>query len=162
MSNDLLDAKRWPHIYLYEVACRCRYSDCPYKTLEQVLAVIDPDILDVVEYLRAHFGGRPLLITSGVRCQRHNRAEGGAEASPHVPTLLAQIGNDRRSYAVDISIVGYFASPRGMRNEIRKIYPNIRIGWMQYSKWVHLDFAFRHPYKNHPDMVKHWIVAGEW
>jgi hypothetical protein len=164
-ANVLLDPQRWPHIYLYEVACRCRHDDCPYKSREQVMAVIDPNILDVVEVLRADFGGTPLLINSAIRCHRHNIEVNGADFSPHEPQALCKDVSPgtgpKRSYGVDISIAGHFNSPRGMRDRIRGIYSDIRIGWMEYQAWCHLDFAFRHPYKN-AVMTKHWVRGGEW
>ncbi len=43
-------------------------------------AAVHPDLVDALQALRDHIG-KPLSITSGFRCNRHNKAVGGAEQS---------------------------------------------------------------------------------
>ena len=156
--SDLLDP-RWPHIALYEIACKCRHTNCKYKTREQVLNAIDHRILDVFEIIRAELGGNPIRINSAIRCKWHNKDIGGAKYSPHVPQKLA--GGGVRSYALDLSIVGHFSSPKQMRDFIREIYPYIRIGWKRYQSFVHIDMAYKHEPKN-KTMKRNWVKGGEW
>lgn len=45
-------------------------------------AAVHPDLVDALQTLRDRIG-KPLSITSGFRCNRHNKAVGGAEQSFH-------------------------------------------------------------------------------
>ena len=53
--------------------------------------VVSPQLLAILERLRAGAGGRPLTIVSGFRCVPHNRAVGGAPLSRHVAGDAADI-----------------------------------------------------------------------
>jgi hypothetical protein len=66
-----------------------------------------------------------------------------------------------RSYAIDVSIIGHFRTPREMRNEARKLDSEIRIGWKTYNSFCHFDFAFNYPHKNE-EMKRRWVKGGEW
>mgnify|MGYP000181511648 CR=1 FL=1 len=46
-------------------------------------AAVHPDLVDALQTLRDRIG-KPLSITSGFRCNRHNKAVGGAKASKHM------------------------------------------------------------------------------
>lgn len=50
-----------------------------------------PQLLDVLERIRALRGGRPLRIVSGFRCVPHNAAVGGANSSRHFHADAADI-----------------------------------------------------------------------
>lgn len=69
-----------PHFRLREFQCRC----CG-------LVRIEPELVAALERLREALGGRPLLITSGWRCSRHNAAVGGAARSRHLAGRAADI-----------------------------------------------------------------------
>jgi len=43
---------------------------------------MDPELIKLLERIRSHFG-KPVRITSGYRCENHNRAVGGATYSQH-------------------------------------------------------------------------------
>ena len=60
------------HFSLGEFACRCGCG----------LALADPSLVTLLEKIREKMG-RPIIITSGVRCERHNRFVGGSENSSH-------------------------------------------------------------------------------
>ncbi|MBN1881070.1 MAG: hypothetical protein JW885_02765 [Deltaproteobacteria bacterium] len=160
--HELLDESRWPHIYVYEIACRCDNELCPYKTREQIINVIDPRVLDFYERLRAHLGGRPLSINSAIRCSPHNHAVGGVRYSPHMVWKLGTKDGKKQAYAIDVSIIGHFSSPRQMRDEARTLDPDVRIGWKKYNTFCHFDFAFNHPYMVHEEMRRNWVRGGEW
>mgnify|MGYP000586731683 CR=1 FL=1 len=59
-----------------ELACRCRTPECDGVD-------IDPVFLLRVDRIRHRFG-KPLAVTSGVRCKKHNMLVGGSARSQHV------------------------------------------------------------------------------
>jgi hypothetical protein len=73
-----------PHFAEEEFACRC----CG-------LVRVNVRLVQMLEQLRECLGGRPVIITSGYRCEEHNRAVGGARNSQHL------LGN-----AADIVVAG--------------------------------------------------------
>ena len=72
-----------------EFACRCGCG----------LSKLDPKLIEILDAARLKFG-RPIIISSGTRCARHNAAIGGAKNSAHL------IGPDGFSHAVDIRVHG--------------------------------------------------------
>lgn len=64
-----------------EFACHC--GKCKLKP-------INPDLVDLLEDVRRHFG-RPVTIMSGYRCEAHNKAVGGAKNSQHMLGIAADI-----------------------------------------------------------------------
>lgn len=103
------------HFTRQEFACKCgRYCD-GYP------AAMDENLIRIADAVRAHFG-RPALVSSGLRCKRHNEAVGGVSNSRHLTgkamdfyipgvsagDLLAyvqQIPGIRYAYAIDGSCV---------------------------------------------------------
>lgn len=73
-GNGLADGYLSPHIKITEMDCNhCgQYGD-----------LTSEELLDVIEDVRSHFGGKPVTINSGVRCDQHNAAVGGASNSRH-------------------------------------------------------------------------------
>lgn len=105
----------------YEFACRC----CGAWEVEPELVILCQSIRDGV--------GVPLEITSGVRCQRHNRIVGGAKNSYHIPRK----GKGR---AVDIT---FAQSDRRVRENILRLYvlaDRADAGGIGlYPTWIHID-----------------------
>ena len=66
-----------------ELECKCGCGKCD----------MDLELLDALQALRDRLGF-PLSITSGFRCEEHNKKVGGARASKHL-----------KGQAVDISIM---------------------------------------------------------
>lgn len=62
---------------------RCKCGDCSCDT-------VDAELIRVLEFVRRHFD-RPISITSGVRCEDHNRRVGGSKNSQHVLGRAADI-----------------------------------------------------------------------
>jgi len=84
--------------------------------------IIDQRLIDKLELLRAELG-RPIIITSGYRCPKHNREVGGVVNSQHI------LGK-----AVDIKVRG--VSPKKVGEVARKIgFSFIKV----YSSWTHID-----------------------
>lgn len=72
------------HFTWAEFDCRCGCQTRPSRQqLKKVCAAL--------ETLRAALGGHPLLVTSGFRCEAHNRAVGGAEGSYHRKSMAADV-----------------------------------------------------------------------
>ncbi len=77
--NDFMVA---PHFSLREFECRC----CRRVQLATRLVLL-------LEDLRAH-RGRPIVITSGYRCDAHNRIAGGVSGSLHLRGQAVDIVSD--------------------------------------------------------------------
>ena len=85
-SSSGWDQARWPDFRSAEIACPC----CR-------ITIVDPVALDALQRLRDAMGS-PLIINSGHRCIRHNRAVGGAPHSRHLgggAFDIAVAGHDR-------------------------------------------------------------------
>jgi len=78
---------RWPHFSAKELSCKCGGRYCRGQYFH------NPDFLDGLEAIRGDMG-RPLVLTSGRRCERHNRAVGGAARSQHMIAIAADIELD--------------------------------------------------------------------
>jgi hypothetical protein len=102
-----------PHFSLYEFECRC---------CRRVL--IENRLVRMLEELRGVWG-RPLVITSGYRCERHNREVGGAVRSLHPLGRAADIDVDPsfQDEIVKIAVVLNFY----------EIIPNYRKGYIHLS-----------------------------
>jgi len=61
-----------------EFACRCGCG----------LRLISPFIVDTLQEIRTEYG-KSIEINSGVRCEKHNKEEGGKEDSEHLPQIAA-------------------------------------------------------------------------
>lgn len=64
----------FPHFQRREFACRC---GCGYDN--ENLKVVK-----ILEDIRTHFGGKPVIVTSGCRCVKHNNKVGGIKGSKHL------------------------------------------------------------------------------
>ncbi len=71
-----LKRKLTKNILQKEVDCKCQYPDC-------LNTFINERSLDSFEKLRVSCGHRKIRITSGYRCQRHNRNVDGEDNSRH-------------------------------------------------------------------------------
>lgn len=65
-----------PYFLPKEFACKCGRSDCDAPPM-------DLEFLDLLDKLREKWG-KPMVITSGVRCVFHNKNIGGAKRSQHL------------------------------------------------------------------------------
>ena len=70
------------HFTAHEFACHC----CG-KLPDNGMA---PALIELLENTRAHFGV-PIVINSGYRCPKHNKAVGGALHSQHMEGTAADI-----------------------------------------------------------------------
>lgn len=63
-----------PHFKKEEMTCKC---GCGQNNT-------DLRLMQILEQIRSHFGDRPVIITSGCRCSKHNAEVGGVQGSRHV------------------------------------------------------------------------------
>jgi len=98
----------------HEFACRC---ECDTGTIAQ-------DLVEVLQEVRDHFG-KPMTITSGIRCETHNAKIGGAQSSKHITGM-----------ASDFKVKD--TEPEVVYRWLDERYPDT-YGLGLYNSWVHLD-----------------------
>lgn len=69
------------HFKKSEFACKC---GCGFDE-------VDLKLVRLLEDIREHFGGKPLSISSGCRCAKHNKKVGGVQGSRHVQGKASDI-----------------------------------------------------------------------
>ena len=97
-----------------EFTCSC---GCGFNT-------VDYELVNILQVVRDHFK-KPIAITSGCRCARHNRKVGGSENSLH------RIGR-----AADFKVIG--VEPEEVYKALDQYLKN-RCGLGLYKSWVHVD-----------------------
>lgn len=70
----------WPHFSREEMRCRCGCGR----------ADVDPAFMDRLELLRVEYG-KPMIVTSGFRCEDHNAAVAGKARSGHLTGMAVDI-----------------------------------------------------------------------
>lgn len=91
-------------------------------------ADIDPELIRRLEILRRLCGNRPIMITSGYRCAKHNAEVGGAHNSQHVKGQAADI-------KVKIS-KGKYMDPERVAVKAREAgFTFVKV----YPTWTHCD-----------------------
>lgn len=102
------------HFRRSEFACTC---GCGFKS-------VDVELVEKLEKIRDHFGGKPVKITSACRCISHNHSIGSEPTSQHV-----------RGLAADFKIKGI--SPQIIYDYINQWHDDGGLGI--YDTWVHID-----------------------
>ncbi|MBI5410156.1 MAG: hypothetical protein HZA14_12400 [Nitrospirae bacterium] len=102
-----------------EFACKCGCG----------MADISHDLVTVLDKIR-EMVGRPLVIASGCRCDKHNQAEGGKEDSAHCNGLAVDIRVNDSHERHDLLL---FAIQQGIQ----------RIGIAK--TFIHIDIATTKP-----------------
>jgi len=115
--------------HFYDSEFRCRCGGCEYRAPHQHL-------LDGLEMLRSIVGGRPVNITSGGRCPRHNRDVGGAPLSQHLTAIL---GIPTPPKAADVWVVN--CTPRQVFNAALLVpqFAGGGMGYYPFGGFVHVD-----------------------
>lgn len=106
------------HFSTLEFACSC---GCGFGLEVDDVA---PQLVALLEDLRARAGGRPIHINSGCRCPTRNREVGGVRNSQHL-----------RGTAADIVIAGMH--PDEVADLVEAMLPNGGLG--RYPSFTHLD-----------------------
>lgn len=102
-----------------EFKCKCGGKYCngyPVEMQEKVVKAADK--------VREHFG-KPMTVSSGIRCTRHNAAVGGVSNSRHL-----------QGKAIDFCISGFSAS--SVLAYVQTL-PEIRYTYAINSNYVHMD-----------------------
>ena len=127
LESALLDAIRpeenhwWdavPHFRKEEFACKCGQFCDGYP------AEPDKILVEAAEKVRNHFAS-PVLISSGLRCQTHNKNVGGAAKSRHLSGKAMDFRVQSRNAQEVLSFV--------------KTLPEIRYCYAINSQYVHMD-----------------------
>jgi uncharacterized protein YcbK (DUF882 family) len=107
-----LDIRLSEHFTQSEFTCKCGCGET--KVNMQLIIKLE----ELRERLKV-----PIIITSGYRCEKHNREVGGVKHSQHL------YGN-----AVDIKVKGY--TPEQVAKIVKEVgFSFVRI----YKSWVHVD-----------------------
>ena len=88
------------------------------------LDTVDAALPGVLEAVRERFGGLPMTIHSGHRCEEHNRSVGGAAGSQH---LLGR--------ACDFTVKG--VDPRVVADFVKGKFDWMSVG--DYAGFTHID-----------------------
>lgn len=99
------------HFDRAEFACQCK---CGEDTVDALL-------LEALEAIRNHFE-KPIRVTSGFRCKRHNERIGGSKNSQHT-----------KGRAADIVVSG--TSP----SDVADLAEDLGMSVGRYSTFTHLD-----------------------
>ena len=90
---------------------------------------VPQELLMMLEDVRAHFGGKPVTITSGYRCKIHNDNCGSSEGSWHRY-------HTPEEGAADLQVKD--VTPSQVYNYLVTTYPD-RCGVGRYDSFTHLD-----------------------
>lgn len=100
----------FPHFKRKEFACNC---GCGFDN-------IDPTIVSILEDIRSHFGDKPIIVTSGCRCERYNDSlKGSIKGSKHT-----------KGKAVDFYIKGKSTSVTEVLSYCKQL---VREGKLKYT-----------------------------
>lgn len=102
-----------------EFVCKCGGKYCKGDSAE-----MEEKLLKVADRVREHFG-KPITVTSGVRCQQHNKNVGGVSNSRHLT-----------GKAMDYSVSGFSAS--SVLPYVQS-QPEIRYAYAIDSGHIHMD-----------------------
>jgi len=87
---------------------------------------IDPVLVAKLEVLRSLLADKPIIVTSGYRCESHNQTVGGAVDSQHL-----------KGKAADIVVKGL--KPYQVYYYADKVFANSGVGF--YKTHIHVDTA---------------------
>ena len=96
----------------FECKCGCGFDE------------VNPKLLKVLTEIRTHFD-QPVVITSGNRCEKHNKYVGGVKNSKHI-----------KGIAADIKVKGI--DPEDVLAYLDSKYSDT-LGVGVYSSWTHVD-----------------------
>ena len=102
------DIELSPHFRSGEFSCQCAHSDC-------VLQTVSMDLIDKLERVRVEVG-RPIKVTSGFRCAKHQAELVAGNRVKTVPNSTHQLG-----HAADISCAQMTPLMEACRKEFKAI-----------------------------------------
>ena len=98
-----------------EFACKC---GCGCSTQ------VDPRLLRLADTVREHFDA-PCIVSSGIRCEKHNKAVGGVEASRHLTGKAMDFRIRSRAATETLAFV--------------QSLPGVRYAYAIDKNYVHMD-----------------------
>lgn len=105
-----------------ELKCRCGACGCKGE-INNYLAIWLDKIREAVK--------KPVKVTSGLRCPKHNAKEGGSRTSKHITGHAADI----KVADLEPSLLALIARGCAPRNR--------RLGIGIYKSWIHVDIDAR-------------------
>lgn len=107
------------HFLSTEFDCKCKYEEC--TTTE-----VDPLLIESLELLRKATGH--LIITSGFRCEKHNKDVGGVGGSQH---LIGRAADVKGRVGLNGNMLGAMA----------ETVPAFKTGGVGINRkdWIHID-----------------------
>lgn len=109
----------FPHFKRKEFTCNC---GCGFDN-------IDPTIVSILEDIRSHFGDKPIVVTSGCRCEKYNDSlKGSIKGSQHT-----------KGKAVDFYVKG-----RGKSTSVTEV--------LSYCKQLVREGKLKYTYTNNTNM----------
>lgn len=122
-------------------ATRLHIDNTPNPTIKANLTALIENILDP---LRKAWGA-PIIVTSGYRCERLNKAVGGASNSQHVKGEAADIRTISDSRHDNEKLLRLLLSLNLPFDQVINEYPDA----MGRPEWIHVSFSrFRQPRKS--------------
>jgi len=129
------------HIMLSEYRCPC-CAVIPYDTESPA----HRELFQAYEAIRTTLN-RPLRITSGFRCPKHNADIGGEPLSVHLFGLALDID------AVDVGEVETLVTA------VNLVTPNLRMGvYTKKGTFIHIDTGYRIV----PRVLQAWCAGTRW
>jgi len=125
-------SKKFSH---YEVQCSCGYG----------ASWVSPKLIEKLQHVRDVLG-KPMTITSGVRCESFNKSINGSLVSSHM------LDADRMGLAVDIACTTSQARYE-MADVAIKFFKRIGIAGEHSGNFIHLDVG---PYKTQDVIWTYW------
>lgn len=114
---------------------------CPCKKCRRKKVRVSSLLLFKLEMIKIYFGGKPVIVLSGNRCEEENKRVGGHPNSAHIPKPDRE-GSDIKIKGIKPIDIGLAAEKIG----------GMRIG---IAKWgVHLD-------TRPPNPSRFWIYIGK-
>lgn len=112
---------------------------CPCLKCRRIKVLVDDMLLFKLEMVRVACGNRPMIITSGNRCEEENKRIGGYSGSVHVPKPKGK-GADVKIKGVKPVDIGLAAEKiGGMRIGIAKTYCHLDVKPPSPSKfWIYI------------------------
>lgn len=120
---------------LAEFQCQCK-ENCPGKIPKLRL---NDALLTTLNAVREKYG-KPIIVTSGFRCKRHNSAIGGAVASQHLLGTAADIRpttNDKEDLEKLYEICKEEVGVVGLGDGRKKGFIHVDVRPGQRKEWVY-------------------------
>lgn len=136
---------RLTHFTRSELSCR---DSCGVADMQEIA-------IDALEASRIKLG-KPIYVTSGIRCQAHNAAVGGAPESQHLKGLAIDMKSDLDLFALYVTLVTYFRRV-GMYSRSQGYFCHADMKMDGLKTWVKTDEGLMPM----PDFLAHYDIDLE-